>query len=698
MKKLIIILFVFYTLCCYSEDLWKPSIGIISPASIYNIAVSDDNVIFAASEQNLFRSDDGGNSWDPIYLEFQNLNEHFFSGGVLKCDKNGDLYILTREALYKLPKNENIAKQILNFEYSTSNNFSIFLGENSKKVVVYDGNEIWVSNDFGTTWKQINLGKIENYNLSLTSISYDENFGIIKNYVSDNFKKEFYIYYSTDDGLIWRQLKTLPGTNIPAKDIHVFDANLWVVGSDVFNLNTKKLSNTYIDNAQEYLKNSKGYYITTYSEIFFSGDEGVTWKDITNDVFKGDALGWIDAFYTGNTDVLYAGTRYKKLKKSIDNGNIWERIILNTSTDMQFSGVKKAGKNVYATDNTNSIFISEDSCKTWKQIPLYKDYYYTDKFDVNNKGEMVYNDGPVIYYSQDMGSIWKMLDTTNVNRTPSSQLKIFDNGIIIGSTGSSSFMYSNQSQRAKWLNTNIGNLIMINDSIYLNGLQILDKDFNLIGGIGGSISKILGYMPEIKNICVSNSGAIYVSTDRGIFKTPDLSDNFNLVAFKDSIMNQIFVDDNNYIYISIGQRILYSKDEGKNWIQINSNLGFTTFQFFFAFGDARLLVRSDKVYYGDLKNAIIPVVLNLKVEAKDYNITYNSPSEVNYLVSDDSGNSIESAAIVIFNSLTCKIDTLYSDVNGKATLNLKIDYYNQNQERVIRLFSYVSKKVIYKVI
>ena len=698
---LVILILVFKTVNCFSEDLWKPCTGISSPSSVVKIAVSEDNVIFAASEQNLFRSADDGVSWKKIIMSDENFQTHLFWNGDMKCNKNGDLFILTEDAFYLLQKGSDIAKLIFHINFSVENRYSISFSSDSKKVVVLAGKEIWVSNNAGSTWKQINLSNESRFGLNLQSVTYDDNYGIIKNY-SAGYPIQYLVYSSTDDGLIWHQLKTIPGTNFPAKEIHVFESNVWAVGSETYNFNTKKLTPTNVEKAQGYFRNSKGYYITTFSAIFFSGDSGETWNNITNDVFKGDGLGWVDAFYTGNTDILYAGTRYKQLKKSSNNGVTWERLILNNTEDIQFDRIKCVGNKIYATDHTNSYFVSADSGKSWNFLPLKNDSYFVDNFDVNSKGEMVYNEGPIINYSSNMGLTCTTLDTTGYNRVPRSMLKIFDNGVIVGRQDefSGTFMYPSANQKGVWLNqVSAKDLYLLKDGNYLNFswgfIQLIDKDFTTPEFITSSLSDQNGFHPSFNNFCISKDGAMYLATERGVYKSPSVSDNFKLLAYKDTNVNQIFVDNNNYLYISngykyssTGQRILISKDDGKTWKEINSNLGFTNIEYFYVFGDCNLIAKSDKVYYADLKKSN---VLTLTSKPNVTYFTYNSPIEINYNVKDDLGNPVESAAIILYNDVKCKYDTLYSDINGNSQYILKLDYYNLNERRDFKIYGYAVK-------
>ncbi|MDT3740583.1 MAG: T9SS type A sorting domain-containing protein [Candidatus Kapabacteria bacterium] len=698
MKLLVIlIVLILNSFYCLSEDFWKPCIGIGSPSGVVNITVSDDGIIYAASEKSLFKSSDDGLNWTKITLGNEKFKDHLFLNGSLKCDKKGNLYILTHDAFYKLNKDSDIAALIFQFSFSTENYYSLSLSSDGTKIIVMAENEIHVSNDSGKSWKQINLSVEGKLGLLLFSVTYDENYGIIKNYVTHSFPKEFYVYHTIDDGLTWHQLKNIPGRDdIPIEEVKVINDNLWAVGLNVYNFRNRILLPISIKDCQQFFSNSNGIYFSDYNSIYFSYDEGMNWGNITEVTFKEDGLPLdrVDAFYAAKSGSIYAGSRYKRLKKSSDNGKTWERIFINNYDDVQFSDIKKVDTALYATDHTNYYFESLDKGKSWAP-KIIENSSYSFNFDIIKFNEYIYNNGQHIVYTSDSGRSWQSLNNSSVGMAaPDYQLKFFGNGVIVGRRDESSktFMFPDYGKNAEWLTAPSENLFLMNNGQYLDftnsDIYLIEPDFNSWESITASLTSPNGNKPVFHNFCIGKDSSMYLATNRGIFRSDYPGANFKTLSLKDTVINQIFIDDNNYLFISIGQRILYSKDKGKSWKEINSNLGLTRFEYFYAHDTSKLIAKSDKVYYADLNEDDF---LYLSASSEDTYLYNNSPIEISYRVIDDFGNPVDSALIVLFNSITCLYDTLTTDSDGNAVLTVKIDYYNQNAVRDLKIIGFADK-------
>ena len=127
--------------------------------------------------------------------------------------------------------------------------------------------------------------------------------------------------------------------------------------------------------------------------------------------------------------------------KSTDKGKTWERIIMESESDIDFTLVKKAGNELYAYDHRNYFFISQDDGKTWNRYKFNNKSYYIGYFDANIRNEVAYTDNDITYYTNDTGKSWKMLDTTGLSNKSSYLLKIYDDGKILVHANSGNYIY-----------------------------------------------------------------------------------------------------------------------------------------------------------------------------------------------------------------------------------------------------------------
>ncbi len=703
MKKLLLVCiftFMVYSPFSVAETLWKKSNGISQSIHINGLTVTSENTIFLSSQSSLFRSKNNGTTWEKIKLPDDKLN-NIFSYCNIVPDKYDNLFILKGQTLYKLENMKDTAEILLTFDYEDYDN-CITISEDNKKVIVKNAFETWISNDSGESWKQVNSKSNYSHLFMLSSVDYDENFKIIHNYDSGSDKWNF-VYQSTDDGETWHQIVNIPGTNTPIGSVRVIDDDLWIIGNNIWGNNIYNFKTNLITPIdffpKKFYKTDLGIYISDYEKIYFSSDSGITWSDITGGSYKDFNIRFVDNFFATKSGKLYVGTRNGLLIISEDNGLTWTTINVIDEETPHVNYIKNAGDKIYATIGSNLLYVSTDYGQNWATQKLQNLKTPINGFDVNNKGEMVYNDSSQIYYSSDWGASWVPYITLNSDVIPKYGIKILDNGyIFINDDFSNSSVYKFPgTDKIATVNFDLRTLQLLDDGKYLilRSLQIVDKDFkNAV--YFKSIGKIVNQLSNYNNYCISRKGEFYVATSHGIFKSNTISDNFELIAFLDSNVNNIFVDDNDYIYITLGksnprlgERILLSKDGGISWEQINSNLGVNIFEFFFVWDNQKILVKTDKIFFAELDNIN---KLNLSTDYFINKLYFNSNIEIPYTLLNKNGLPVESARVIVNNSLTPGFDTLYTDSNGKVIYSKKFDYLNPNFEKLIDIYAIAEKE------
>lgn len=699
--KLLLLLFsiLAFTSTTRAQEAWRESTISGIPTDVWSISASK-NTLYASSWNSMFQSSDGGSSWKRIVLEHETLPKEEIFVGKYKSDPNGTFYFYSDKSLYRLTYGSDTAQLLLSFDTYAFRSSSLSLSSDGKTIVLYNSQEIWVSHDYGAGWKQIELYDEEKLDLELQSVTYDEKYGIIKNYSPKmnlySAETSYHVFYTNNDGLVWYQIDTIPGTSIPIeKSIEVVDSSLWIVDGNTYNFRTKRYNSLSDKKYRHFCKTPSGYVIATDSSLWYSDDDGDTWSQMKTKIFDELRYGWVDAFYADSAGTLYAGSRYGIIKKSTDNGLTWTSFPFTTSREQQFFVVKNTLNQVHAFDCWFNRYSSSDYGASWSAIPFSTQPDYVKEYDINSKGEIVYMTNK-INYSPDNGITWSTLSTViGSSSSPSNSkiVQIFDNSeiIFLGTR------YSRRDKKFNKLDVHATNLTLLKNGKYLsfNGanLYLINNELTTEEQIDLSIEAKIGNYSTKKCYTVSNSQSVYVGTEKGLFKSPGASDNFTLIAFPDQSVDQIFVDDNGYLYVRSGTALYTSKNDGKSWLSINLNLGTESIQDIYAFGDCKIIAKSNAIYYIDLKDAKF-LTLTDSILGKD--LFFNDTLTYTCTVRDNNNLPVASAGVVLYNSITNSFDTVMTDSKGMAVRTISMSYYNQNLRQPMQFLSYAFKSGFYQ--
>lgn len=697
--KLRLLLFWILALTCTTraQEAWRESNISGTPTGVWSISACK-NTLYASSWNSIFQSSDGGITWKRIVLENETIPKEEIFEGKYKSDPNGTFYFYSDKSLYRLTYGSDTAQLLLSFDFYAYRSSSLSLSHDGKTVVFYNGHETWVSHDYGAGWKQIELDDEYKLDLELQSVTYDEKYGIIKNYSTkrklNTAEISYYVFYSNNDGLVWYQLDTIPGTSIPIEvNIEVVDSSLWIVDGNTYNFRTKRYNSLIDKEYRHFFKTPPGYVIVTDLSVWYSDDDGATWSQMKTEIFDEYSNGWVDAFYADSAGTLYAGSRYDIMKKSTDNGLTWTSMYLTTSRELEFFVVKNTSNQVHAFDRRFNRYSSQDNGASWSAIPFPTQQLYVQNYDINTKGEIVYESNK-INYSPDNGITWSAIPRPQgASFSTSKSLQILDNSEIIAYGA----RYSKAEQKFNKLDVHADNLTLLKSGQYLSfdqgHLYLLNSELTTEEHLDRSIDTKIGYSSSRKCYAISNSQSVYVGTEKGLFKSAGVSDSFTLIAFPDQSVDQIFVDDNGYLYVRSGTAIYTSKNDGKTWLSINSNLGTESIQDIYAFGDCKIIAKSNSIYYIDLKDAKF---LTLTDSISGTDLYFNDTVTYTCTVRDNNNIPVASAGVVLYNSITHTFDTVMTDSKGTAVRKITMSYYNQNLRQPMQFLSYSFKSGFYQ--
>lgn len=545
MKSFILIILFFIIGCNQTFSQWKQTNGPFG-GTINCLFVNSGGVLFAGTISGIYRSLNNGENWST--------NQNLLSGKEITCfvEKDNCLFVGTRlNGLFFSTDNGINWNEIKSDDLDNAITKLVFKDD---KLFVGAHNAIYVSEDFGVTWKILKVG----LNTKINSF-------VIKNDTIYAGTESTGMFKSTDNGTTW--------SGINFKLTHQNVSDITISGDDII--------------------------ITSLGGgAYKSSDGGASWTQINNGLITSKVI----CLFNDNENI-YAGSeggyiyllnkssyKWSLINKGLSINNV--NSILKHKNSL-FAGIKKTG--VYRSDDLGNLWTSKNH---GINLPVI------NCIAVDGNNVLVNTDYGKLQLSTDNGSSWSVI---NIGEKNTAVLKILlkGNNIYVG-TYMSALLYSTNLgktwvQNNSGLNENILNLKMNNKNIYIHTYSYnLYKVSNSDGAwmsLNNSFDnkKIKGFdCTDDLTFVVLDNDSSFISTDDGntwnISKqTFNKSYNYK-VAIKDSII--LVGTDNNNIYYSTDlgkwwESALYDVDGYSNAIAVNNNNLFT-------------ISVGDKFYYFDL--------------------------------------------------------------------------------------------------
>lgn len=476
---------------------YKPG-GISRSVALNSVCFVDSNIGFiAGTRSTILKTNDGGTTWQNIlatgteeFLDVYFLDE--LHGFVSKEDhifrtSDGGVSWDTTMVETNTPKYIHFINDSVGF-YGNTHHSYYFKTVNS-----------------GETWEQVEINpSIEDF--SLTSILFlDNNIGFVSGDVSDMSSSDQYILKTVDGGLTWTQVYTDYFNSI--NQLYFYNADIgFAVGPRIMYDNMILRTTDGGSNWQECTMPSNGWFLTNlvFSEegtgfcigmrgqVLTSNDWGVNWERADYAAVHAATIN--DAQIVGDNTVYIAVTGYGggvvsgSLSKSIDGGNTWSEILNSGDfTSLCFLNPNLGyalGMSYYGEFEINK---TTDGGNSWESYLF--EYEYNSPvclyFANDSVGFIGSEWDPVIFKSTDEGNNWAITFSEYMYGSVSDFEFVTDSvGFAVGPYSESErFLLRTMDQGETWLVDTLDNLF------YPTKIHFMNIDTGFISGSNNTILK-----------------------------------------------------------------------------------------------------------------------------------------------------------------------------------------------------------------
>ncbi len=365
-------------------DIYDKTAQTFQPTNIPDVAVSDIEIaqdgawlvgtadLFQSGKANaIFRSDDGGNTWDMVGASTVTPQSMTING-------QGDLYV--GSDLFGLFKTTDQGTSWSRL-FTGDDNFlvikSLSAGPDGHMLLSsFNDQKIYYSADFGDSWQPATIDG-DQTQLTIMQYMFLDNKNVWAAASSLLSSGKGGLYASTDTGKTW--------------------SFLGMEGKEILCMGTT-------DNAQ-YVGTSDGLYKTT--------DNGTNWDDITQNLENSSIIMTVYALIQTKDGSLLAGTNWG-IQRSTDGGATWKTASNVTISEFPMTSADEIGAKTFAKNSKGELFAgtgqygilySNDDGQSWKSINAGYQSMYGDYFGSIIKLSVDKNDN--LYAASSTGGIYK---------------------------------------------------------------------------------------------------------------------------------------------------------------------------------------------------------------------------------------------------------------------------------------------------
>lgn len=520
---------------------WKRIAKELDTASVIGFAISSTDILFLTTRYNIYSSSDNGKSWSYYCDNYNNIGNNY----AIILLKNGDIIANYDTLTYHYSRNTNkwidlkiINKKITSFCLDTDNNCYILTVDKNGSIIYKYSNENSITEVYSSKSNLINI--CYTGNKSLLALGDSNKIFLIKN---DTLKDSTQILSNTvissvseydKDNLILIG-KDSKNNNKILKSSQDFMQILDVTPTPDF----KEIQTRFIQNSNNLLLIYDNY------KFYLSLDIGSNWITNTSTIPTTAVYGL--SSYKDHL-IIYCSTNFE-LFYSSNNGNNWENI-----WDTKLSG--NTITNIFITSK-NTVYAGTGP----NQIPGPSPTYYRTR----DTGDLVATQQVFGTYGMFEDSKQRLYSFNNYNF-----LFTDDNNNWIEKQYDS---VAYKRCRSRCIDKNDNIYILSPDSKITDSLIIGKFNSNLKDSITYFIPKISSKF-YIYQMCCLNDGELIIAYKDSLIIDKNKDNNwYNITnSLPKLIINCVFVDDNNWIWMATNNGIYLSTDKGTTWTSENNGL------------------------------------------------------------------------------------------------------------------------------
>lgn len=446
----------------YAEDIWSPVNEGLDSTYVYDIVLDPitPTIIFAATEEGVFNSTDGGEKWVSKGLK----DSKIFSFAVHPVS----VTYLAAGTIEGVFTSSDGGSQWSEKAAGPSDVYAVVFDPDNQTIIYAGsfGGGIYKSTDFGTTWSRTGSGPEFVHHIAINPT------GTNVLYAGTNSG----MYKSTNSGTSWSKINS-DFSNLPVYSIAVTPSSPSTVyaatdmgaykttdaGSTWSRTNngivTDGLQGPFVREIAVDPANQSKLYAGTYSgdindvDIYRSTNSASSWSQINRELANTTVHSL--AFDTEDPNVVYAGTGTVGVLKSNNRGLSWEESNSGlTKYFVKSIAVNPDSADVYA-GTRSGLFSSSNGGEEWTEAsPNYE--IYTIGTDPHTPENIYIGTNWGIFFSIDDGETWSSLNNNLIN--PSILTLAFhpdESGTLyVGTNGDG--IFKSTSSGESWLPKNAG--------------------------------------------------------------------------------------------------------------------------------------------------------------------------------------------------------------------------------------------------
>lgn len=354
--------------------------------AVYTLASYGGN-LFAGTAGSIFRSTDGGSSWELRQGELG-------PGGVSSFTEHAGSIFAGNSGQRLLRSSDGGST----WSEVASGNGSVVKDMLSKGNALYTASlwrGIWRTTDLGQTWEERNSGLPETRSNVFIAVGPAFVVGLPGGG----------LYRSTDDGVNWTDISSsVPAGEARLACVHQGDAFVFFAGSGILRSTDDGVTwnpTTATGNYYALYSDGSRLYATTSQDLLFSDDAGTSW---TTRSLKSQSGRGVSILKTAGG--LFVAHLVQGVTVSTDEGQNWE-VRSNGLYATKVQSIYSKGTAYFAAVQDAGLFQSTNGGGSW--APLQVDPNVRDVRDMVEHGNMLLcGSEDAIHYSTDGGTTWSI--------------------------------------------------------------------------------------------------------------------------------------------------------------------------------------------------------------------------------------------------------------------------------------------------